>query len=613
MIRITDHRLTLFTLFITLGTIFAGCQAKRLDPLDPGTGEDPRANTYVTVSLNIGSLSVPDARTRAAEDPRHNAHPTDPNWAGRDRINELIVYLFDADNATEAGAVKAFGGAGGEAMPQLIDGKMTLTPWKTTPGKKVVYAIANPTDQVKADLAAAAATGLTAFQTAYVKEYDFLDDETFTAFNAFWESDANKAFRENFDALRPSNEEMYDRFKSYRQRYGMVKPTIAYSHMVTDTEYYDVIMMTGAPASLLVLPNVTSDQAKVGHNNARIYLRRVVAQAVVTLNGERYFNDFNGTYLSQKEGFVTLLGSEAKLHHLSWAVQQYERKSYLSPVGPGTAEGARSPSYDYSTATLGQDLARYYYYPTGKAQASDVHAWYDVPSYYMDHDLGEMPFTKSSSPSSLTTTSLWTGDPKNDPHFYSAPVFITETTHPYTADAYRKGNTAYFVVQGILEPAPADWADGEAAGYQPNGSSALYYGIVDGKYYSSYKKAYEANNPGKTLANEPTSAVKEAGDNIITYPEGRCYYIAYVNPDVADPTKWTTSPVVRNNIYHMNISGFSRPGYSGIPLIPGNTPLTPDPDEPIPSPSEVLKDTETYMTAAVTVQGWGIHAFEMTF
>ena len=73
-------------------------------------------------------------------------------------------------------------------------------------------------------------------------------------------------------------------------------------------------------------------------------------------------------------------------------------------------------------------------------------------------------------------------------------------------------------------------------------------------------------------------------------------YYAWVNPNTLDSSNCYASPILRNNIYHMHITGFSKVGLSAIPFVPsikeGNvytflhTPL--DPDEQVPAPSAKL-------------------------
>lgn len=96
-------------------------------------------------------------------------------------------------------------------------------------------------------------------------------------------------------------------------------------------------------------------------------------------------------------------------------------------------------------------------------------------------------------------------------------------------------------------------------------------------------------------------------------------YYAWVNPNTNNRATWYSSPVLRNNIYHMHITGFRRMGLSGIPFVqtPENKPNTYlhnlDPDEKVPSKDEYLPMDNTQMTVQVTNVGWGIHSYKKQF
>ena len=96
-------------------------------------------------------------------------------------------------------------------------------------------------------------------------------------------------------------------------------------------------------------------------------------------------------------------------------------------------------------------------------------------------------------------------------------------------------------------------------------------------------------------------------------------YYAWVNPSTNDNRTWYSSPVLRNNIYHMHITGFTKMGLSGIPFV--KKPDDPrfsflhniDPDEKVPSKDEYLPIQDPYMNVQVTNVGWGIHSYKKQF
>lgn len=96
-------------------------------------------------------------------------------------------------------------------------------------------------------------------------------------------------------------------------------------------------------------------------------------------------------------------------------------------------------------------------------------------------------------------------------------------------------------------------------------------------------------------------------------------YYAWVNPSTTDNRTWYSSPVLRNNIYHMHITGFTKMGLSGIPFVkkPDDPRFTYlhniDPDEKVPSKDEYLPIQDPYMNVQVTNVGWGIHSYKKQF
>lgn len=98
---------------------------------------------------------------------------------------------------------------------------------------------------------------------------------------------------------------------------------------------------------------------------------------------------------------------------------------------------------------------------------------------------------------------------------------------------------------------------------------------------------------------------------------------AWLNPDSL--TEPLNSPVVRNNIYHINITGYSRLGYNWNPLYPGEDPDTDNPSNPDPKPGnpdepdipidpiDPLTPEETYMSVEVTVTDWWVHSYNIEF
>jgi hypothetical protein len=180
--------------------------------------------------------------------------------------------------------------------------------------------------------------------------------------------------------------------------------------------------------------------------------------------------------------------------------------------------------------------------------------------------------------------------------------FLFENTHEIgdrSTTGYRKGNTAYVLVRAKLTPEASAIADG---GTLTNGT--FYVGQSDGNIYSTKAAAQAAVQNQK----------------VAVYTQGKMLYYAWLNPD--DLSIPLNSPVIRNNIYHVNITGFKQIGYNWNPLYPEDpdtaTPENPDPkpgnpDEPeIPiDPIDPLTPEQTYMTVEITALNWTVHSYDI--
>ena len=119
---------------------------------------------------------------------------------------------------------------------------------------------------------------------------------------------------------------------------------------------------------------------------------------------------------------------------------------------------------------------------------------------------------------------------------------------------------------------------------------------------SGYVAWYSTKGPDQVVSYPcyvRNKAVDRDGTEIrssISKPRLMMVYYAWLNPNTSDPTNSYASPVLRNNIYHMHITGFTKVGLSAIPFVPrvpeGNgykflhAPL--DPDEVVPAPNAKL-------------------------
>ncbi|MCD8194267.1 MAG: Mfa1 family fimbria major subunit [Tannerellaceae bacterium] len=250
----------------------------------------------------------------------------------------------------------------------------------------------------------------------------------------------------------------------------------------------------------------------------------------------------------------------------------------LYSVAQGTTEVYVIRNADYET--YGYDFI----------PATDADHISQAPTYYDYSDLS-------------TPTAIPTLPAAGDGYKSLQGKFLFENTHPYGAtvntSGYKKGNTAYVLVKATLTPVAAAIADGGALT-----GGTFYVGQSDGLIYSSKQAAQAAVQNQK----------------VATYQGGKMLYYAWLNPDNIDAP--LNSPVARNNIYHINITGFGKIGYNWNPLYPEDpdtgTPQNPDPkpvnpDEPDPpvDPTDPLTPEQTYMTVEVTALNWTVHSYDI--
>ncbi len=329
----------------------------------------------------------------------------------------------------------------------------------------------------------------------------------------------------------------------------------------------DVILMTGAPVEKNIQDGITKAQAD--QNKVSVSVRRLASRVLVTKDKT----------LENKIEIIATSGAEKKvlgvLKNLKWTVAQYDKKTYLCSFENKTkVNEVKSPAFDFKP-----DNSTY------KTQAKDH---YDYSLLNDRYDL-----------------KVKANDLK-EPEMLASMKYITETTHSYAnhpaVSGYVRGNTTYVMVEGTFEPNKDVFAEGEFA--KPGKSDGtIYFGTKTGLFYKEEAAAKAANGP----------AVGDK-DGVIEFKRGKMFYFAWLNPDTLLATTWNSSPVIRNNIYNVNVKSFSKYGFSGNPYNPNpDDPNKPDPDDPTPDPKDPIYDKETYMTTEITVIKWGLHSYNINF
>ncbi|WP_160216340.1 Mfa1 family fimbria major subunit [Porphyromonas crevioricanis] len=179
------------------------------------------------------------------------------------------------------------------------------------------------------------------------------------------------------------------------------------------------------------------------------------------------------------------------------------------------------------------------------------------------------------------------------------------TPAAYTG-GFRRGNTPYVLVRALFVPEQEYFAEGNT---KTNEGEDFYLGTTTNKLYSS-----------KENVTDPTKGGLK-GQKYHKYEKGKVLYYAFVNPDVVGKT--LDAPAFRNNVYHINITGFKEIGLNWNPLYPED-PNTDDPKNPDPKPKDPNEDpntpidpndpnspSDTYMSVTVQVLKWNVHSYDI--
>ena len=335
---------------------------------------------------------------------------------------------------------------------------------------------------------------------------------------------------------------------------GVTDKTVsAASFLSVGDDEKDIITMTNvSKASLTVTAGVSASES-VGNggdygkdvvNRVTVQVERALARVMVTIEGAD-----DGTF-NVPSNDPQNPGTVGVLSDITWVVAQGESKIFVQRQAEWV-----TPEYSW-IPTNNHD-----YWAQSNSGADNT---YDYSGLYENQGTG---FGGTVVPALTGYKALADGNSKED---VLASIgldanalngkFILPTTHEYDAAGkfYKKGNTAYVLVRAKFTPADDAWGD---TGTQA--ADGTFYIGVDGRFYTTAQAAY---NETKDVT-------------IAKYPEGKVLYYAWVNPDKIPD--WYNSPVLRNNIYHIHISGFRNIGTNWNPLFPE----LPDHNPKIPNPN----------------------------
>lgn len=364
-----------------------------------------------------------------------------------------------------------------------------------------------------------------------------------------------------------------------------------------DGKKYDVILMT-APGKVMNIDEGVSAKEAIDHphNSATIKVRRVIAKVLVT----RAFDPEAASEESAKYEVKRPKSDKVifTLSDFSYTIMQMEKTSSVIAVKTQELKFDDTTNKHKETYTPNHDWV-----PADKDDFEDGAG--ELYAYDFRDNPRERLYKfdrKQPEPEQIQQIA------KLQEHM----SFVTETTHQYgvrldaaagVKTAYRKGNTAYVLIRCKITPDPSMFGSDKDDGY-----GDIYYGLVDGKFYKDLDEAIRNNESFAEKAPMPPLRMSNPNIYYLTFMGGYCYYYLWINPDVIDPTDWKNSPVVRNNIYHINILGFNSLGFTGNPFNPlmgeGENPFIPDRYDTLPGPEEPLYNDERMVSAEISVLKW---------
>lgn len=368
---------------------------------------------------------------------------------------------------------------------------------------------------------------------------------------------------------------------------------------IKDDNKKDLIMMSNSKdVSLAVADGVTEQEAladdPANTNRAVVPVKRVAARVVTTSNEEEFVITQKGTNIK--------LGT---IKNITYAAAQGERRSYIQQKIE--SDVIKTPAF-----AIGMNWDKAWSWP--EFIASGVYTEMEDNYDYTDLHKGMENGQPTAGARKVTKK-----DGNLDAGKIGAiadPIFIFEASHKkkgqgettpaaYTG-GFRRGNTPYVLVRALFVPEQEYFAEGNT---KTNEGEDFYLGTTTNKLYSS-----------KENVTDPTKGGLK-GQKYHKYEKGKVLYYAFVNPDVVGKT--LDAPAFRNNVYHINITGFKEIGLNWNPLYPED-PNTDDPKNPDPKPKDPNEDpntpidpndpnspSDTYMSVTVQVLKWNVHSYDI--
>ena len=578
---------------VALGAGLAACSSDNLDVKNP-TEVNQKASTYMSVSFDFPAATG----TRAANDGQGQANPEFNHkgiWKGQDKIEKVEVYVFKAtgataDDADQREALQSFS----EADLAFTQNPTTGSPYvnskkafKVEKGLKTVFVVINPTTNSTALLATANTLG--AFKAAYASAGMQMDNPTTRQTDML--DDKTRAD----EVARVENK-------------GQATAK-------------DVILMTGPSTTKFIEDGVSEAVAVSGQKNrAALTVQRAAARVLVTSKEDSYEIKGVDPENPANTNFVA-----ATVSKFTYGVAQGESKFFFvqKENANATADKAAFTTPAFAEINAGGD----YWSPAQIHNYISVGKNYDYSGLWKNK--ANYAEYKGIKVESLANNDLSDITGKLTPKLESE--FVLPTLHKYdeerTLTGYRKGNTAYIIIRAFLIPKKFVNAAGALSTTASEIEGKDFYLGANGVYFLNKDHVQDPAHYGVV------------GQTAQKFIKGKVIYFAWLNPD--NVAKAVNSPVIRNNVYHVQIKSVAGVGSNWNPLIPfdptdpsvpgpgdpydptnpkfPNNPNNPDPRpndplEPIAppvDPKDPLTFKETWMSVSVAILPWQVHSYEI--
>ena len=639
-------------MFLTLSAgAFTACSNDDSN-VKPNSGVTSKASTTMSIAFALPTPTATRAASDGQDDPAGPKFNNKGTWLGQDKIESVEVFIFAKDPVTvgdsklelhetlTASQLQLEQPATSPGIPNTQSYIRPKKAFQVAPGDKIVYVVVNPTADVtnyfNADAASStlgAATGWNVVGT--------------TQLDQFQARIATSEFKFNNPTVLTSGGPTV---KTRADEIAKVDGT-------GTTADRDVIVMTGNTAGTGTIADNVKEAETLRTssplNRINLEVQRTTARVLLTSKAASY------TILGDDPAIAGVSTTDpiATISNLKYVVAQGESSFFFTQQASAdpTNYAFKTPNSTWvpTNAPVGSTTTP----PTPDPLDYNQNAGdkYDYSGLWKKYDgttfTGGLDVSTWAAYSAAVTSTDVAGEVANATGLHGE--FILPNTHKFDANPnvseYKKGNTAYILVRAKLTPTSIVTKSGGTRSvvaystWDPTGNKDFYLGD-DGFFYDTAENAADDAITGHT--GSATQKVKK-------FIQGKVIYTVWINPDEVLNSKWVNSPVIRNNIYHVNIGTITQIGENWNPLVPNKPhginpgPISPtnplDPRNPnnpddqifIPTnpgnpisptnppvvppntpinpvkPEDPLSFKDTYMSVGVSILPWQVHSVEV--